>query len=207
MSEDGSNVVPMVGRAGRLADAMQRVRAREQARARDAMAAREGRLEALADDLRALADELPAGEGDRFALVPSQNGERLTIDAQSHVDLNPETLDYRLVRQSGDRSDVIAEQSEREAMADSVADYIAERIVAREEIVGAPKAPAAPASQTTNPTAAPATAAAPASSAPAEAPQPQKSRFWVGFWWFVLGGICSATALFTYAWLQAGPTG
>jgi hypothetical protein len=198
MSEDGSNVVPMVSRAGRLADALQRVRAREQARARDAMAAHEGRLEALADDLRALADELPSGEGDRFALVPSQNAERLTIDAQSFVDLHPETLDYRLVRQGRDGMDVIAENSEREAMADSVAEYIAERIVQREGLDGTRAAPAASLSQT---------APTQAVSAPAEAPQPQKSRFWVGFWWFALGGVCSATALFTYAWLQAGPTG
>jgi hypothetical protein len=203
MSEDGSNVVPMVSRAGRLADAVQRVRAREQARARDAMAAREGRLEALADDLRALADELPLGEGDRFALVPSQNGERLTIDAQSFVDLHPETLDYRLVRQGRNGMDVIAENSEREAMADSVAEYIAERIVQREGLDGAKATPAASLSQTAPTQTAPTHAV----SAPAEAPPPQKSRFWVGFWWFVLGGVCSATALFTYAWLQAGPTG
>lgn len=198
MSEDGSNVVPMVSRAGRLADALQRVRAREQARARDAMAAREGRLEALADDLRALADELPSGEGDRFALVPSHGGERLTIDAQSFVDLHPETLDYRLVRQGRDGPDVVAEKSEREAMADSVAEYIAERIVQREGLDRAKATPAASLSQT---------APTQAVSAPAEAQQPQKSRFWVGFWWFVLGGVCSTTALFTYAWLQAGPTG
>ncbi|MBO6673624.1 MAG: hypothetical protein JJ908_08340 [Rhizobiales bacterium] len=205
MSEDGSNVVPMVSRAGRLADALQRVRAREQARARDAMAARDGRLEALADDLRAMADELPAGEGDRFAFVPAQNGERLTIDAQSFVDLHPETLDYRLVRQDRDGPDVIAESSKREAMADSVADYVAERIVQREGLAGATSQ--SPVARTPSPTAAPAPATTPAVSTPVAASPPQKSRFWVGFWWFVLGGVCSATALFTYAWLQAGPPG
>ncbi len=204
MSEDGSNVVPMVSRAGRLADALQRVRAREQARARDAMAAREGRLEALADELRAMADELPSGEGDRFALVPSHNGERLTIDAQSYVDLHPESLDYRLVLQGHNGPDVITEKTEREAMADSVADYIAERIVQREGLAGATQTPATSAAQPSTPIATTAANSAPAS---AEAPQPQKSRFWVGFWWFVLGGVCSATALFTYAWLQAGPAG
>lgn len=192
MSEDTSNVVPIVSRAGRLADALQRARAREQSRLRDALAAQEGRLDALADELRAMADELPLGEAGRFALVPSENGERLAIDALSYVDLHPETLDYRLVRQQRDGPSVVAEKADREAMADSVADYIADRIVEREGLVGTvPVDAAAPTTLSTQQDA---------------APQP-RSRFWPGFWLFVLGGVCSATALFTYAWLQAGPTG
>lgn len=192
MSEDTSNVVPIVSRAGRLADALQRARAREQSRLRDALAAQEGRLDALADELRAMADELPSGEAGRFALVPSENGERLAIDTLSYVDLHPETLDYRLVRQQRDGPSVVAEKADREAMADSVADYIADRIVEREGLVG-----------TT-----PVSAAAPTTGSTQQEPAPQpRSRFWPGFWLFVLGGLCSATALFTYAWLQAGPTG
>lgn len=192
MSEDTSNVVPIVSRAGRLADALQRARAREQSRLRDALAAQEGRLDALADELRAMADELPSGEAGRFALMPSENGERLAIDTLSYVDLHPETLDYRLVRQQRDGPSVVAEKADREAMADSVADYIADRIVEREGLVGT--TPVADAAPTT------------ASTQQDPAPQP-RSRFWPGFWLFVLGGLCSATALFTYAWLQAGPTG
>lgn len=192
MSEDKSNVVPIVSRAGRLADALKRARAREQSRLRDALAAQEGRLDALADELRAMADELPSGEAGRFALVPSENGERLAIDTLSYVDLHPETLDYRLVRQQRDGPSVVAEKADRDAMADSVADYIADRIVEREGLVGTTSVAAA----------APTTA----SKQQDAAPQP-RSRFWPGFWLFVLGGLCSATALFTYAWLQAGPTG
>lgn len=192
MSEDTSNVVPIVSRAGRLADALQRARAREQSRLRDALAAQEGRLDALADELRAMADELPPGEAGRFALVPSENGERLAIDTLSYVDLHPETLDYRLVRQQRDGPSVVAEKADREAMADSVADYIADRIVEREGLVGTTSV----------------AAAAPTTISTQQEPAPQpRSRFWPGFWLFVLGGLCSATALFTYAWLQAGPTG
>lgn len=192
MSEDTSNVVPIVSRAGRLADALQRARAREQSRLRDSLAAQEGRLDALADELRAMADELPPGEAGRFALVPSENGERLAVDALSYVDLHPETLDYRLVRQQREGPSVIAEKADRDAMADSVADYIADRIVEREGLVATmPVADAAPTTISTQQD---------------PAPQP-RSRFWPGFWLFVLGGLCSATALFTYAWLQAGPTG
>ncbi|MFN3169995.1 MAG: hypothetical protein ACE37E_04805 [Hyphomicrobiales bacterium] len=192
MSEDTSNVVPIVSRAGRLADALQRARAREQSRLRDALAAQEGRLDALADELRAMADELPSGEAGRFALVPSENGERLSIDTLSYVDLHPETQDYRLVRQQREGPSVIAEKTDRDAMADSVADYIADRIVEREGLVGT----------------APVAAAAPTTLSTQQDPAPQpRSRFWPGFWLFVLGGVCSATALFTYAWLQVGPTG
>jgi len=192
MSEDTSNVVPIVSRAGRLADALQRARAREQSRLRDALAAQEGRLDALADELRAMADELPSGEAGRFALVPSENGERLAIDTLSYVDLHPETLDYRLVRQQRDGPSVVAEKADREAMADNVADYIADRIVEREGLVGTTSV----------------AAAAPTTVSTQQEPAAQpRSRFWPGFWLFVLGGLCSATALFTYAWLQAGPTG
>lgn len=35
----------------------------------------------------------------------------------------------------------------------------------------------------------------------------KRSFFWPGFWLFILGGVCTATAMFTYAWLSAGPTG
>jgi len=190
MSDEATNVVPIVSRASRLADALRRARAREQSRSRETMAAQEGRLDALTDELRAMADELPLGEADRFTLMPSDNGERLVIDALSYVDLHPETMDYRLVRQRRDGPDVIAEKTDREAMADSVADYIADCIVEREGLVGRT----------------PETSAPTTSAESDAAPQP-RSRFWPGFWLFVLGGVCSATALFTYAWLQAGPTG
>ncbi|WP_375567875.1 hypothetical protein ABWH92_09670 [Ahrensia marina] len=197
MSDEATNVVPIVSRASRLADALRRARAREQSRLREAMAAQEGRLDALADELRAMADELPSGEADRFALMPSDNGERLVVDALSYVDLQPETMDYRLVLQRRDGPDVIVEKTDREAMADSVADYIADRIVEREGLVDRTPDTSTPTLDTSTPT---------LSVESDAAPQP-RSRFWPGFWLFVLGGVCSATALFTYAWLQAGPTG
>ena len=187
MSDESSNVVPIVSRAGRLADALARARAREQGRVRDALAAREGRLEALADELRIMADELPPGEAGRFSLIPTSHGDRLSVDAVSFVDLHPETSDYRLVRQRRDGPDVIAETQDRDAMADHVADYIADRIVEREGLA----------------------VQSVVSSRTKETPStsPKGGGFWKGFWLFVLGGLCSATALFTYAWLAAGPTG
>jgi hypothetical protein len=40
-----------------------------------------------------------------------------------------------------------------------------------------------------------------------EESEPAKMRFWPGLFLFVLGAVVSATALFTYAWLAAGPAG
>ena len=50
---------------------------------------------------------------------------------------HPETLDYRLVRQRRDGPDVLAEMSDRDAMADRVADYVADRIVEHEGLAPA----------------------------------------------------------------------
>ena len=188
MENHSTNIVPLVSRAGRLADALQRVRAREQSRARDALAARDGRLQALAHELRALADELPAGEGDRFSLVASHMGDRLSVDSLSYVDLHPQTLDYRLVRHRRDGPETVLQSADRDAMADGVADYIAERIVEREGLIDPNGSPVA------------------GSSLAAEPVRPVM-RFWPGFWLFVLGGLCTATALFVYAWLRVGAAG
>ncbi|MFK7791492.1 MAG: hypothetical protein AB8B88_02360 [Devosiaceae bacterium] len=194
MSNDAPNVVPMVSRAGRLSDALTRARAREQSRARDALAVGEGQLQALADELRSMADELPDGEAGRFDLVAATSGDQIAIDGLSFVDVHPETGAYRLVRQRRDGPHIIAEHSDREAMADKVADYIADRIVEREGLVDARAAPVR--SLPTNDSVAPNT----------ETEAPRRS-FWPGFWLFVLGGVCAATALFTYAWLTAGTVG
>lgn len=196
MSDDSSNVVPIVSRAGRLADALQRARARQQEQASSG-------LDALAQDLRAMAGELPAGEAARFALTASDDGQRLTVDDTAHVELYAQRGAYRLVRTDGEAPAVVAETSDREAMANTVADYVAEQILARETAatpVATPPVTPAPAAVAEPP------ALQPVQEQP-QTPQPQRSRFWFGFWMFVLGGVCSATALFTYAWLQVGAAG
>ena len=200
-AQTDSKVIPMVSRAGRLSDALKRARAREQTRQRDQLAVREGRLAALADELRAMADELPAGEAERFALLRADGQERLIVDALTSIDLHPETLDYRLVRQRRDGPDVLAEISDRDAMADRVADYVADRIVEHEGLAPAGIAVSAERNETGP------------DRSETETPDPDRidpaprsgMGFWPGFWLFVLGGVCAATALFTYAWLAAGP--
>jgi len=189
MSDDSSNVVPIVSRAGRLADALQRARARQEAQASNG-------LDELAQDLRAMAGELPSDESARFALTPSDDGDKLTVDDTAYVELDAQTSAYRLVRTDGEAPGDVAETPDREAMANHVADYVAERILARETDATPAVTPS------------PALAEPPALQPVQEQPQVQpRSRFWLGFWMFVLGGVCSATALFTYAWLQVGAAG
>ncbi len=188
MTSEPDNVVPMVARAGRLADALERARSREQERVRDAIAEREGLLQALSDVLLAMADELPDGEAEKFALVRSPTGERLRIDDLGYVDIHPETKAYRLVRQRRYGPQILSTEANRDAIADHVADYMADRIVEREALVQASPSPLQAAS------------AVPTVDVPKGI-----SPFWPALWWFVVGGVLTGTALFTYAWLSAGP--
>ena len=183
--------MPMVSRAGRLADALRRARAREEARLAAASVRREASLAGLADELAAMADDLPPGEADRFALVRSTTGDRLVIDALSHVDVAPDGRSYRLVRQRREGPETLLETDDQEAMAVRLADYIAERIVEREILLREP---------VTKPSV--------QRRARPVAPEVHKGLSgWAGFWLFVLGALCAGLALFTFAWLSYPPAG
>lgn len=180
-NNDDCTVVPMVSRAGRLADALARTRARQEAQVREAFEQREGRMAMLARELDAIADELPEGEAGRFEMIASHAGDRLVIDPLSYVALDEATNDYRLIRQRRDGEQTVLQSADCEEMADGIAGYMAERIVEREGL-------ASPAPQMVQ-------------EANTPAPIVRKGLgFWGGFWLFVLGGVCTATALFAYAW-------
>lgn len=183
-------VVPMVSRAGRLADALARTRARQEAQARAVLEQREGRIAMLARELDAiadeLADELPESETGRFEMVTSHTGDRLVIDPLSYVELDEASSDYRLIRQRRDGEQTILQSADCEEMADGIAAYVAERIVEREGL-------SSPAPQVVQQISEP-------------APIVRRGLgFWGGFWLFVLGGVCTATALFAYAWQTYTP--
>jgi hypothetical protein len=187
-SQGASKVIPMVSRAGRLADALQRARQKERERLAEDSAARSGRLAALYSELSGMAAELPPGEDERFTMVASHTGDRLVIDPLSYVDLDPANLHYRLVRQRREGPETVLVHEAREAMANGIADYIADRIVEREGLDVRPLAVAG------------------AQQAAATATFVRKGiGFWGGFWLFILGALCAATALFTYAWLAVAP--
>lgn len=185
-NSDDSTVVPMVSRAGRLADALARTRARQETQAREALEQREGRMAMLARELDAIADELPEGEAGRFEMVASLTGDRLVIDPLSYVNLDDDSSDYRLIRQRRDGEQTVLQSADCEEMADGIAAYMAERIVEREGL----GSPAAQLAQQAN----------------APAPIVRKGLgFWGGLWLFVLGGVCTAAALFVYAWQTYTP--
>lgn len=182
-----STVVPMVSRAGRLADALARTRARQETQAREAFEQREGRMAMLARELDAIADELPEGETGQFEMVASHTGDRLVIDPLSYVDLDNDTNAYRLIRKRRDGEQTVLQSADCEEMADGIAAYMAERIVEREGL-------ATPAPQVVQQVHEP-------------APIVRKGLgFWGGFWLFVLGGICTAGVLFAYAWQSYVPS-
>lgn len=181
-----STVVPMVSRAGRLADALARTRARQQTQAREALEQREGRMALLARELNAIADELPDGEAGQFEMVASHAGDRLVIDPLSYVDLDEQGSAYRLIRKRRDGEQTVLQSTDHEEMADGIAAYMAERIVEREGM----------------------TAPAALAAAPASAPAPVVRKglgFWGGLGLFILGGICAAAGLFAYAWQSYPP--
>lgn len=182
-----STVVPMVSRAGRLADALARTRARQETQAREAFEQREGRMAMLARELDAIADELPEGETGQFEMVASHTGDRLVIDPLSYVDLDNDTNAYRLIRKRRDGEQTVLQSADCEEMADGIAAYMAERIVEREGL-------ATPIAQMAQQVSAP-------------APIVRKGLgFWGGFWLFVLGGLCTAGVLFAYAWQSYVPS-
>lgn len=182
-----STVVPLVSRAGRLADALARTRARQETQSREAFEQREGRMAMLARELDAIAEELPEGETGQFEMVASHTGDRLVIDPLSYVDLDDDSNAYRLIRKRRDGEQTVLQSVDHEEMADGIAAYMAERIVEREGLA----APSAQVIQQVN----------------TPAPVVRKGLgFWGGFWLFILGGLCAAAGLFAYAW-QSYPAG
>jgi hypothetical protein len=177
----------MVSRAGRLADALARTRARQEKQAREALEQREGRMALLARELDAIADELPEGEAGQFEMVASHTGDRLVIDPLSYVDLEEDGNSYRLIRKRRDGEKTVLQSADHEEMADGIAAYMAERIVEREGL-------AMPVIQAATPVSEP-------------VPIVRKGLgFWGGLGLFILGGICTAVGLFAYAW-QTYPAG
>lgn len=90
------------------------------------------RLELLAQDLRPVFDEVPAGHDQfEFALAGGETP-RLWIDMTSFVRVGRDRRSYEFVKDTRNGRVVLAESDNREAIARSVTDYVAERILERE---------------------------------------------------------------------------
>ncbi len=135
------------------------------------------RLEILNDALDALFAQVP----DTIDLFERgiSNGEtpRLWIDVVAHVVMGRDKRIYRFVQDTRYGRIVLAESHDVAAIVDAVTDYVARRMVEREQAL----APARP---------------------PEPTPQ-EKPRRRGGFWIFVLGFLLGAAALFGLALLSS----
>ena len=101
----------------------------------DMKAAEESRLELLADELRPLVSEIdPADERFEFSLTRGERP-RLWIDMTSFVAMGHDRRTYRFLKDTRMGRMVLAEDGDMEKVADSVAQYIAEKVLERERAI------------------------------------------------------------------------
>jgi hypothetical protein len=137
------------------------------------------RLEILNEALDPLFAQLPE-QVDLFDRGISQ-GEtpRLWVDVVAYVVMGRDKRIYRLVQDTRFGRKILAESHDVPAIVDAVTDYIARRMVEREQALAAQVEPPQP----------------------AEAKRKERRRG--GFWTFVLGFVLGAAALFAYALFEA----
>jgi hypothetical protein len=119
----------------RLSDAMRRVRIAEAERADafdDLHEAERARLAMLADELANVFAELSPDDDFFICQVAGRSPPRLWIDPTSQVMIGRDRRTYRFVKDTRLGRVVIAETADLGRMADSVTDYIAERVIDRE---------------------------------------------------------------------------
>lgn len=123
------------GKVRRLGDALNRVRTAEAERSdvvvelRDAERAR---LEMLADELRTVFDEVPADDEQFIFAVAPGLPPRLWIDMTSFVVMGKDRRTYRFLKDTRLGRTILLETAEIGGMADTVTNYVAERIIERE---------------------------------------------------------------------------
>ncbi|MEM6711225.1 MAG: hypothetical protein AAF590_02975 [Pseudomonadota bacterium] len=200
MNQAEENIVPIASRAGRLSEAVQRVRARldEEEAAKQS----DGRehLSALLEELRDVASDVPHEHAGVFPLAVSLDQSKIIVDDLAFVDFDPDTGSYSFNRLHNEGVRLLMSSQDVASMADRIADYIAERIVERErphmrQSGGVQASAYTPRSFPANDDNA---------TSIASVSTRQGLGFWGGLFVFFLGGLCAATALFTYAWLAAG---
>jgi hypothetical protein len=126
------------GKVRSLKDTIRRVRTAEAERSdvvvelRDAERAR---LEMLADELRGVFEEVPADDDQFIFTVAPGTPPRLWIDMTAFVVLGRDRRTYRLLKDTRLGRTVILETPKLEDIADTVTEYVAERIIERERAI------------------------------------------------------------------------
>jgi hypothetical protein len=182
-----------------LGDAIRRVRTAEAERSdvvvelRDAERAR---LEMLADELKGVFADVPAEDEQFLFAVAPGTPPRLWIDLTSFVIMGRDRRTYRFLKDTRLGRTVIRESANLGDMADTVTNYVAERIIERERAIEADWVVKRIQRRVAPPAAKPAPVAAPPKTSPPE----QTSLGWVAAA-FMLGILLGILGLLAYAWV------
>ena len=91
------------------------------------------RLEILMEELQPLVDELPAGDDYFDFFLSGGQHPRLWVDGTGNVIMARDRRTYRFVRETRLGRVTLAESTEPRVIAEAVTDYVAERIVERDQ--------------------------------------------------------------------------
>lgn len=123
------------GNVRKLSDAIRRARIGEADRSDgfvDLQEAERARLELLADELRQIIDDVPQ-DNDQFVFQLSSGSQpRLWIDMTSFVTIGRDRRTYRFLKDTRLGRTVILESASVDDLADTITNYVAERIIERE---------------------------------------------------------------------------
>ncbi|MEL6750921.1 MAG: hypothetical protein AAFO70_02445 [Pseudomonadota bacterium] len=148
MADDGKKTVPDIEndepvRVRTLKAALEAVKTRESERQDVVVEMKEAaraRLEMLADDVRPLLDEIdPLDERFDFAVTRGEHP-RLWIDMTTFVTMGADAegavkSGYRMLKDTRMGRQVLSETASRSRMADTIASYVAERVLERERAI------------------------------------------------------------------------
>lgn len=135
MGEGKDNVSSLMG-TRRLADAVRQAKIAAAQRSDVVVDIREAdhaRLEILLEELQPLLDELPPGDDSFDFFLSGGQHPRLWVDGTGNVVMARDRRTYRFVRETRLGRLTIAESTEPRAVAEAITDYVAERIVEREQ--------------------------------------------------------------------------
>lgn len=126
------------GNVRSLTDALRRARIADAERTDVVVELREAeraRLDMLADELRNVFAELPADDDQFLNSVVPGNPPRLWIDATSFVIIGRDRRLYRFLKDTRLGRTVIIESASIDDVADTITNYIAERVIERERAI------------------------------------------------------------------------
>lgn len=187
-----------------LSDALRRVRIAQAERSDVVVELREAeraRLDMLAEELKAVFAEVPASDDQFIFSVSPGNQPRLWIDMTSFVALGRDRRTYRFLKDTRLGRTIISETADIDDMADTVTEYVAERIIERERAlegdwVAARRAADGGTAETAGPL-----------RSPRSGRRLPFDRAQLG--WIVaaalLGALLGVVALLAFAWVSIGP--